>query len=688
MSEGLEKSFGTGLKNILATLEACGTKQIGYFIVCIKTGKLYLTSQANHLLGSTVLEAPHYSYLYSFIFKDYIESVSSIFDDVLKNGKTSSKNSFCITGNSTIYTWFECRIQRSLYDSGNEYIIGSLINITEQKYNDMLINCCLDGTYVYDSKLNKAYLKGRIFDVMMLNTGYLDDAENIIRGVIYKKDEEYYKNHMEYVLNNRIENNRIEYRVLDKKGNPMWVSNGFRIIYDSDGRPTLTSGGYIDISELRNYNQFVENTLETSNITGLPNRNRMFKDLNKKAEENETGYMIFINVDDFSNINSTFGYNVGNKFLEHIGNILNQNKPDKSCVYHSEADVFAVSMPEATETQAVEQMVRYKDITGAPFLHYNVNYPYSVSMAAVHYKGKNASPEEVIKKSTIAMKKIKMEGKNNFLVFKHRIFSEYNEKLELENKLRDSVLNGMRGFHIVYQPFINASNSKCIGVEALLRWHDEENNSFPPIVFIPILENTGLINIVDEWVFKNAAKQCKQWIDQGFDQDFYVSVNTTTPQLSNQNYANNVLNYLDEIGLPTKNIVIEITESVIMLDFQRGMKQLNTLKKRGVRLAIDDFGTGYSSLSYLKSLPVDEIKIDRSFIKDIECDSYSREFVDSIIKISQSVGRIICLEGVETVSQMNVLKEMKSDVFQGFLFSRPLEPSKLESLIKLSSLDH
>lgn len=208
-----------------------------------------------------------------------------------------------------------------------------------------------------------------------------------------------------------------------------------------------------------------------------------------------------------------------------------------------------------------------------------------------------------------------------------------------------------------------------------------------PTVFIPILENLGLMDKVGEWVFQQSANQCKEWLDKGFDPDFYVSVNVSTPQLNNKKFSSKFLNYLKEICLPTKNIVIEITESVLMMDFQHGMKQLNALKKHGVKLALDDFGTGYSSLSYLRHLPVDEVKIDNSFIQDIESNAFSREFVASIIKITQSIGRVACLEGVESSYQMELLKQMDCDIFQGFLFGRPENPLNLEHLFHYYNAD-
>lgn len=659
-------------------LETVGNSHLGYFIINPRDNSMKLTKHALQFLPFKENTFPNFTHFFTCMERTDVAAAQKNFSIVLTGKEQESCFSFRVHPDNNMPVWVFCTI-RNICSLGAPYIVGILQNVTDETNYKLIVESCLDGTFVGNLKNDIAVFSGKIFDDMMLSEGVHPNATAVYSNIVYEEDKKLHQNYIRHIEKNKLEHNRLEYRVYDVNRNPMWISNRNRLFFDENDQPSMVVGGYININRMHSYHSYMETMTEMDDITGLPNRFRMFKDWNRMAKKGtELGYVVFVNVDNFSNINNIFDYSIGNQFLKHIANILQNNAPPNSILYHCEADNFALVMPDNTSQQAIEQMEHYISITGTPFTYGSIYYPYTISTVGVAYSKNSIAPEVILKKSTIAMKKLKMDGKERYLLFKKHLFHEYNQKIELETRLRECVANNMRNFFLVYQPFIDAKKDYCIGAEALLRWRNQDGTIVSPTVFIPILENIGLMDTVGEWVFKEASTQCKKWLENRFQSDFYVSVNVTTPQLSNNHFSQTILQHLQNIQLPTKNIVIEITESVLMLDFQRGMKQLKRLKKHGIRLAIDDFGTGYSSLSYLKKLPVDEIKIDRSFIQDIEHDSYSREFVASIIKITQSIGRIICLEGIENTNQMELLKEMKSDVFQGFLFSKPLEPWELE----------
>lgn len=678
----VHENLNSNFTALAQCLEKAQTVSVGFFLFDFYNKTIEFTKQTQEVIPLPAEGWVTVEELLEPFSCDDVQRIRAFFTNMVQGNAPREQMLECrVQSKTSMPVWIRCTLRQICGQDGSRVLLGIVENITDEVNYKLIVESCMDGIFIGDLRHNQAILAGSIFNEICLKSGYYNDISGLIKDGIVEEDKEYHRKHVEDFLSAKSELNRIEYRMYDNSNNPVWVSSRNRVIYDKQKEPVMVIGGYININKLRSYTQYVEAAADTCEITGLHNVHRLQKDLQKIAEQpGSHGYVIAININGYTALNSALGSKVGKIFLQELGESILHNRLFDSAVYHYEPGKFMLVMQDATVEEASAQMEHIKMITALPFIHEEATYPYSLAMIAVQYKEKGAMPEEILGKCAVAMQKVKSNRRSSCKFFKKQHLNEYQKKVELESNLQDCVANGMKDFFVLYQPFIGAENSRCIGVEALLRWKDKDGSVVSPVVFIPCLEKLGLMDTVGEWVFKKASTQCKEWTKSGFGQDFYVSINASTPQLDNKDFAKMVLQHLKTIDLCPKNIVIEITESEMMQDFQRGMKQLIALRKNGVRLAIDDFGTGYSSLSYLKTLPVDEIKIDRSFIKDIEFDAYSREFVASIIKITQSVGRIICLEGVETAFQMEILKEMKSDVFQGFLFGRPQEAQELEGL--------
>jgi len=272
----------------------------------------------------------------------------------------------------------------------------------------------------------------------------------------------------------------------------------------------------------------------------------------------------------------------------------------------------------------------------------------------------------------------KRSGRNTFRYFADEMNRNSKRKIQITGRLRNAIENDV--LSLVYQPQIDLKTQKITGVEALLRWHDDELGNISPDEFIPISEGTGLIVDIGIWVLETACRQAKQWQDQGLP-TINMAVNVSGRQLWYDGYAESVNEVLQKVGLDPTCLELELTETVIMKDPQIAMKTLSAIKSLGVKLALDDFGTGYSSLSYLKKLNVDKLKIDKSFMDNIPYDGDSVALVEATVLLAQSLSMAATEEGIETLGQLKFLEQYPCQSVQGFYFFRPLKPEVIESLL-------
>lgn len=276
------------------------------------------------------------------------------------------------------------------------------------------------------------------------------------------------------------------------------------------------------------------------------------------------------------------------------------------------------------------------------------------------------------------MYKAKQSGKNKYSIYSKTISEEINKKIVIEQCLKDAITNNE--LHIHYQPQYDLKSGKIDFVEALLRWDSPVLGKVSPLTFIPIAEQTGLINEIGEWVNNTVCKQLREWIDKGL-QIRGVAINISTIQLENNNFYDNLLKSIEDNNISPKSIEIEITENVVMNNIEDKVKLFAKLKEKGFNIALDDFGTGYSSLNYLKMLPISTLKIDKSFIDNMCVDCTEQEIIESIIRLATTLGVKVVVEGVETEEQYNILKTIGCDSIQGYFFYRPMLSEDIERVL-------
>ena len=293
----------------------------------------------------------------------------------------------------------------------------------------------------------------------------------------------------------------------------------------------------------------------------------------------------------------------------------------------------------------------------------------TVSLGIAFLNDANKDPDDLIRKANLALSDSKVSGKNKFILYDVSLQKFQEDTVSLERALKGAVDEGCGEFKVYYQPIIDAKSGKIVAAEALTRWFSDEYGFVSPVKFIPVAEQTGLIIPLGKYILNAAIKEAKKWLDYGLD--ISVSVNFSVIQILQTDLVQTLLKALQTYKLPAKNLIFEITESLAVNDINKIIEILSAVKQIGVRIAMDDFGTGYSSLNHLRRMPLDIVKIDRSFIFNIEFDPYTVSFVDTIAKFCHMKGTKICCEGIENETQKSLLKSVNVDNLQGYLFGKP-----------------
>jgi len=436
-------------------------------------------------------------------------------------------------------------------------------------------------------------------------------------------------------------------------------------------------------------------------LTGLPNRAMFQEYLNHviaHARRNREKFaLLFLDVDDFKRINDTLGHETGDLLLQEVSERLSNHLRDTDYVARMGGldapddflarlggDEFIILLPDISDQHAPGALAhRLIEALSQPFSMADHEIHVSASIGITLYPSDGEQGAELVKHADIAMYHAKDLGKNNYQYYLESMNSLAHERLALENKLRRALENNRLCLH--YQPQVDATSGRIVGVEALLRWFDPDQGLIPPAIFIPVAENSGLILSIGEWVIKEACRQAKAWQNAGLGK-IVVSVNVSGVQFARQNVPDVIEAALDESRLAPKYLEAEITESVIMDQPERAVEQLSAIKELGVNIALDDFGTGYSSFSYLHRFPIDTLKIDRSFISDICKRTEHAEIVAAIIAMSHILKLRVVAEGIEEEEQLRLLADRDCDVVQGYLFSRPLPAAEIAQLLAKPTL--
>ncbi len=455
------------------------------------------------------------------------------------------------------------------------------------------------------------------------------------------------------------------------------------VTYDEKNTPAEKIIRFKDITKFKVQNDELSYLAYYDSITGLYNRNyfvRLLAEwLRKAKEDNSNVSVMFFDIDDFRKINDGLGIVVGDELVQVFGQFLGSFTEDKVIVSHFNADIYCLAIYDPCGARSVENIYHaIREHLQKPLLLSNrMELKITVSAGVAEFPEASDSALELINAAEIVMFKAKASGKDSISFFDAVVLQEFKKNIEIENKLKDALFSNR--FVLYYQPQFNVETGALRGVEALIRWKDIDGVMISPSEFIPVAERNGSIVSIGNWVIEEALRSLSQ-LRRRFRIDFIMSINISAIQFKRHEFVGDVIAMINKLEIDPKFVEFEITESILIDDFNEIIRKMVALRDYGMKVSLDDFGTGYSSLSYLKGLPIDTLKIDKSFIDTVTVDEPTRVITTSIIEMVKELGFETVAEGVETKDQYDYLKSIDCDNIQGYLLSKPLDYDSLEKV--------
>lgn len=457
------------------------------------------------------------------------------------------------------------------------------------------------------------------------------------------------------------------------------------IVYDADRKPTDKIIRFKDVTKINAQKDELTYMAYYDILTGLYNRNcfvRILGELLRKAKrEKRTVAVMFVDFDDFRRVNDGMGIIAGDEVIQLFGQYLSGLMSDQVVISHFSTDIYCIAIYDPCGARSVEtiyQVIRERLKT--PFrLTDGQEVTMTVSVGVSEYPEAASGTLELINCAEIVMFKAKSKGKDAIQYFDGAILEDFLQTVNIQTMLREVVFE--QNFTMHYQPQYYAQDKSLRGVEALIRWKDDAGDSISPAVFIPIAEKNGTIVPIGNWVIEKSVQTYARWRDT-YRYPMLLSVNVSAVQCKQKDFIESLLQIIRKYDVSPEEIELEITETILIEDFGYISGRLERLRETGVKISLDDFGTGFSSLSYLKGLPIDTLKIDKSFVDTMLTDNNTKIIIESIIYMVKRLGYETIAEGVETEEQFAYLKELSCDIIQGYYLGRPMPAEGIEELLK------
>ncbi len=661
-------------------------------------GIIIFDPESRRVLESNEIAAKRLGYTRDEFFNLKIEDIiSSDFDP-----QTDIPLQSMISGKSIIFERIHKRkdgsqmpveVSANLFEYSGKKVVQAVIrDITqrkkseeEQKIASKVFETASEGVIVTDINGYIQFVNPAFSNI----TGYsIEEVKGVKPKIIQsgRHNKAFYKNMWKELLSV----GRWQGELWDRRKNgevfPVWAT--ISVIRGKDGEPVQYSSVFNDVTNIKKSEEEIKYQAYHDTLTGLPNR-QLFLDRLKLAISRSgriTGIfaVLFIDLDNFKNINDSLGHSIGDQLLRGAAIRLINCSREEDTISRLGGDEFTIIIESMnSEQDAISVANRVIKAMAEPFYNEGENLYITVSIGIALYPQDGETPEELIKNADIAMYHVKDYGKNSYKFFNKSMNEKVVNRMKLENKLRKAIDN--REMELYYQPKIDIGTGLLSGMEALVRWNSPDGKVVSPADFIPVAEESGLICPLGEIVLSDACKQLKKWQDEG-PCALSVSVNASARQFEQKRIIRATREALAISGLGAQFLEIEVTESIVMSDVELSISVMRELNEMGIHLSIDDFGTGYSSLGYLKKFPIKTLKIDRTFIRDILSDDDDKTIAIAVISIGHSMGLKVIAEGVETRKQFDLLRELGCDEVQGYYFDPPVPASKFyDRYIKSSS---
>ena len=497
-------------------------------------------------------------------------------------------------------------------------------------------------------------------------------------------EEKYHTQLHEYMTleNTGKERDTFEFKLKDKN---MWVELEVNVTYNAQNEPVEKVLRFKDTTKFKMQNDELTYLAYYDVYTGLLNRNYFIlklREMLKKAKlENNVVSVLFVDVDDFRKINDGMGMLMGDELVQLLGQVLREFESENVLVSHFNSDIYCMAIYDPCGSRSVDAVIEeMKANLLQPFrLSNGSEVTVTVSIGVAEFPECAVDALELINCAEIVMLKSKHTQKNGVQYYDAPIIQEFVEKVNIEQKLERALKE--QGFFMCYQPQYSTDDKKLRGVEALVRWKDEEGKVISPATFIPVAEKNGSILQIGDWILEKSISDFSKWLDKYRFDDITLSINISALQFKNKDFVKTLIQILKRYHMPATMIELEITESVFIDDMDDVVKKMDVLRDMGIRFSMDDFGTGFSSLSYLRRLPIDTLKIDKTFIDSVVTDNPTRTIAETIIDMGKKLGFHTIAEGVEDEVQFDLLRDIGCDNIQGYYMGRPMVSEKIEELL-------
>ena len=580
-------------------------------------------------------------------------------------------------------TWFEISVSRkhgSPSDQGAFIVLMRDITQRKQAETDLRVSAS-----AFDSQLGMAITNAdeiilRINQAFTDITGY-DEQDAVGHKLDFlnsgRHEPEFYEDMLSNVRKTRAWRGEIWNR--RKNGDIFPSQCTMTAVLSEDGTVTHFINSLTDVTQMKATEEEINKLAFYDPLTGLPNRRMLLDRLRQAmAESNRTGLigaLQFIDLDNFKTLNDTLGHDMGDLLLQQVGQRLKQCMREGDTVARLGGDEFVVMLKELSDNivdaAAQAEIVGEKILSGIgePYRLAGLEYQITPSIGITHFRGFEATIEDLLKQADLAMYQSKALGRNAMQFFDPSMQSVVTARVALESDIRQGIAQGQ--FVLYFQPQMS-EDKRITGAEVLLRWPHPTRGMVPPNEFIPLAEDTSLILPLGNWVLETACHQLTTWAKNQATEHLTLAVNVSARQFRQQDFVSYVLDLIQYTGANPLRLKLELTESMLVKDVEDTIAKMTALKAQGIGFSLDDFGTGYSSLSYLKRLPLDQLKIDQSFVRDLMTDPNDASIARTVIALGHSLGLDVIAEGVETAEQKNFLAAQGCDAYQGYLFGRPM----------------
>ncbi len=560
---------------------------------------------------------------------------------------------------------------RAQYDTIQEHSVK--METLNQKYS-VAIQSTDSAVWEYDTINNTIHISKEFMNDINKSLNEQEDIYKVFDLLLNQEERVRIRNEFNAYKCEDKEEINMQLPVTDQDNNKRWVlvrGKGFK---DRNGELKVIHGIILDITKMREQEEYIEYLARHDYLTNLPNRMNFMNKLEEALASGKQGAILLLDIDDFKSVNDTLGHIYGDKILQEISGKLSRIADKELFVSRFGGDEFLILICDETQPEKIEEYVQQiMKLFEEPLILNQKEYYIKFSIGITCFPGDSTNIDQLLMNADTAMYSVKRGEKNNYMFYNNDMLNELKCKADMEVILRTALKNG--GFMLLYQPQIDVLTGKIAGFEALLRLKDY---GISPDKFISVAEETGLIKEIGRWVTAQAIKQISVWRKMGY-KPTPVAINFSGKQLNDTDYIDFLRDTLIKYNVASEFLEIEITESILMEETEHTVEFLNRLKNLGTKIALDDFGTGYSSLNYLSFIPVDKIKLDKSL-----CERFlgmdNLKVMDSLIALAHSLELVITAEGIEDVEQFKRLKNGGCDYIQGYLFSKPLHK---EEIIKI-----